>query len=283
MGNKKRLIQKGLTDIFPKDIDTFYDLFGGSGVVSLNVNANNYILNELDTYIYNLYITLKENKPEVIIDHIKNCIKEFDLPTKSTNSATTNKEEREYYKVNYTKFRSRYNESKNPLDLFVLMNYCLSQTMRFNQKGDFNMPFGNNRFIEEKHGQYYIDFHRMINNDNFLITNKSFEDFGIHSFKESDFLYLDPPYTGTTATYNENGKWDTKNDEKLLKFCDELSEKGIRFAMSNAFENKNVRNEMLIEWCNKNRLNVYTFDKFSYHAYGKGDANTTEVLITNYK
>ena len=39
MGNKKKLINKGLIDLFPKDINTFYDLFAGSAVVSLNTDA----------------------------------------------------------------------------------------------------------------------------------------------------------------------------------------------------------------------------------------------------
>ena len=30
MGNKKKLIEKGLIDLFPNDIDTFVDLFGRS-------------------------------------------------------------------------------------------------------------------------------------------------------------------------------------------------------------------------------------------------------------
>lgn len=282
MGNKKRLLKKGMAELFPPNIATFYDLFGGSGVVSLNVKANKYVLNELDTYIYNLYLTLKDYNPNEIVEHINNRIIEYDLPTKSTNSVSTSKEEREHYKANYMRFRSNYNTDKNPLDLFVLMNYCLSQTMRFNQKGDFNMPFGNNRFIEEKHKQYYMDFHEMVNNRNVTVSNRSFEDFDIYMFQENDFVYLDPPYTGTTATYNENGKWNEEKDVKLMRCCEELSKKGIKFAMSNAFENKEVKNNVLIDWCVNNKLNVYTFDKFSYHAYGRGDATTKEVLITNY-
>lgn len=282
MGNKKRLIQKGLIELFPKNIDTFYDLFGGSGVVALNTNANKYILNELDTNIYNLYQTLKETPPDKIVDHIKERINEYNLPEKSTNSVNTSTEEREFYKSNYMKFRDYYNKHKNPLDLFVLMNYCLSQTMRFNNSGKFNMPFGNNRFIEEKHSQYYIDFHNKINKDNFYIHNKSFIDFNIEQFYENDFVYLDPPYLNTTATYNENGKWNIGSQELLLDFCTKLNYKNIKWAMSNVFRNKDFENVELVNWCRKNMLNVYSFDDFSYHSYGKGDAETKEVLITNY-
>ena len=48
MGNKKKLIKKGLIELFPQDIDAFIDLFAGSSVVALNVNANRYIVNDLD-------------------------------------------------------------------------------------------------------------------------------------------------------------------------------------------------------------------------------------------
>ena len=43
-----------------------------------------------------------------------------------------------------------------------------------------------------------------------------------------------------------------------------------------------VENTKIIEWCNKNNWNVYTFDKFSYMACGKGNSNAKEVFIRNY-
>ena len=46
MGNKKKLIQKGLIDLFPNDIDCFIDVFAGSSVVSMNVKANQYYIND---------------------------------------------------------------------------------------------------------------------------------------------------------------------------------------------------------------------------------------------
>ena len=50
MGNKKKLINKGLIELFPKNISMFVDLFAGSGVVSMNTEASKYIINENDQY-----------------------------------------------------------------------------------------------------------------------------------------------------------------------------------------------------------------------------------------
>lgn len=41
-GNKYKLLPQILS-LFPNDIDTFYDLCGGSGTVLMNVKANKYI------------------------------------------------------------------------------------------------------------------------------------------------------------------------------------------------------------------------------------------------
>jgi site-specific DNA-adenine methylase len=47
MGNKYDLIEQ-LIPLFPDNIDTFYDLFGGSAVLSINVKANKTVYNELN-------------------------------------------------------------------------------------------------------------------------------------------------------------------------------------------------------------------------------------------
>ena len=44
MGNKRKLINKGLIDLFPKNIEIFVDVFGGSGIISMNTKASKYIL-----------------------------------------------------------------------------------------------------------------------------------------------------------------------------------------------------------------------------------------------
>ena len=54
MGNKKRLIKKGLIDLFPKKIETFYDLFAGSCTVTMNAKAVYYEVNDVNEHIMDL-------------------------------------------------------------------------------------------------------------------------------------------------------------------------------------------------------------------------------------
>ncbi len=102
---------------------------------------------------------------------------------------------------------------------------------------------------------------------------------------EKSFVYADPPYLITCATYNEQGGW-TKEDEKdLLNYLDQLDRRGIRFALSNVLESKGKKNELLAEWIQKKKnLKVidleYDYLNSNYHT--KRTGVTREALVINY-
>ena len=282
MGNKKKLIKKGLIELFPKDIDIMVELFGGSSIVSINSNANKYIVSDIDNNLVSLYKLFKYKDSDTIINHINSRIDEYGLARERTKrNEFKDKEKIELYKQAYMNFRGYYNKDKNVLDFYTLMFYSFSQQFRFNNKGDFNMPCGNDCFskLNEEYIKNGCDF---FGRDNVCIGQADFRGLNIDNLGVNDFVYLDPPYLNTTATYNENNGWNEKDEDDLYNLCEELHSKGIKFGLSNVFENKGIKNDKLINWCEKNNWNVYTFDKFTYMACGKGNSNAKEVFITNY-
>lgn len=282
MGNKKKLIKKGLIELFPNEINTMVDLFAGSSIVSMNTLANKYVISDTDTNLVNLYKLFKDKDSDTIINHINNRINEYGLARERTKrNEFKDKEKIELYKQAYMNFRKHYNENKNVLDFYTLMFYSFSQQFRFNNKGDFNMPCGNDCF-SETNKEYILNGCNFFNQSNVHIFNNDFRMLKVNKLNENDFVYLDPPYLNTTAVYNENGGWTEKDEDDLYALCEQLNEANIKFGLSNVFENKGNKNEKLINWCNKNNWNVYTFDKFTYMACGKGNSNAQEVFITNY-
>ena len=284
MGNKKKLINKGLIDLFPKGINTFYDLFAGSAIVSMNVEANKYFVNDIDYHLYELYAMFKVFSDDVIIRHIEDRIDEYGLARERTKrNEYKDKEKIEQYKAAYMKLRTEYNkyQGANVLDFYTLMFYSFSQQFRFNSKGDFNMPCGNDCF-SDKNREYISNGTKFFKRDNVKINNGDFQKLCVEELNKDDFVYLDPPYFNTTATYNENNGWSEEDENTLYSLCERLNENEIKFGISNVFENKNTKNQKLIDWCDKNKWNVYTFDKFTYMACGKGNSNAKEVFITNY-
>ena len=286
MGNKFKLLPQ-LHPLFPKNINTFYDLFGGSGCMC-NVGSSKYVYNELNTNIVELYKLFKTYTPDELIEYIEDIIKKYDLNTEGTDVRQNNpaiKEIRDYYNSNYIKFRDAYNKSERDYRmLYTLTFYSFSNLIRFNQKSDFNMPYGNRCFCSKHKTQLY-EWYNLIKDKNIDILNgDAFSILSNTNFDKDDFIYLDPPYSNTLAIYNEKrafGGWTVDDDFKLFSELERLDKLGVKWGLSNVFENKGVRNEHLIEWCKKNNWSVHHLN-FTYSSLGKGNANSDEVYICNY-
>lgn len=275
MGNKYDLMHN-LLMYFPKqeEVDLFIDLFGGSGTVSANVPYQNVIYNELNNNIVELIYMFKEKNSEFIINHIKKRIEEFDLSKDNSNV--------------YNKFRSFYNKQKekNIIDLYTLTLHSFSNLIRFNSENEFNMPNGKRTFNIEHEINIKL-FCDLLDKKNIDIRNQdAFDILKQIKSNEGQFIYLDPPYSNTTAIYNEQrafGGWNIEHDYKMFEELDRLNALGIKWALSNVLENKGIRNTHLEKWSLENGYAVIDFENKQYASLGKGNAKSQEVLIINYK
>lgn len=283
MGNKKKLIKKGLVNLFPEKIDSFVDVFAGSGVVSMNVTANNYIINDTDTHLFQLYHLFKDCSADMILSCIEYNIEKYHLPKERTKrNQYSDKAKIEEYKRAYNNLRDVYNTERNIFDFYTLMFFSFSQQFRFNGKGDFNMPYGMDCFCD-KNIEYIKNGCEFFQRPNVQCLNTDFRHLIADASADCNtFFYCDPPYYNTTAVYNENNAW-TQDNERDLYYCLDLQNgRGIKWALSTVLENKGKENPFLQEWLSSNNYNIYSFDGHTYSACGKGNSNAKEVLITNY-
>lgn len=65
-GNKSKIL-KNLVSLFPKDINTFVDIFCGSGIVGLNAEFKNLILNDKEKHIIDLLQYFQNNSLDNIL------------------------------------------------------------------------------------------------------------------------------------------------------------------------------------------------------------------------
>ena len=273
MGNKYKLL-KYILPLFPDNIENFYDLFGGSGVVSINVSAKNKYYNEINENVYNLFKMFQDNKPEQLDEYISSKIKEFNIKHFDKNYKEHIDEQQAYYD-----FRNYYNSQdvKDYRDLYILICYSMNHLMRFNSKNEFNASIGSTqRYVKE----YIYNAYEPMKQVN--ISCKNYKEVPI---KENCFVYCDPPYFNTLAVYNEKrayGGWSIKDDLELFEYLEHLDKRNIKFGLSNVFKNRGKTNEHLIEWCYKNNWEVYHLGR-NYHPFSKGNSNNDEVYITNYK
>jgi DNA adenine methylase Dam len=252
---------------FPDNIHKFVDLFGGGFNVGINVNAREIIYNDIGAQVVELLNYLSKNKSGILIKDIEKIINLYNL-------SKTNQE-------GYLNLRMDYNTNPDPIKFYTLICYSFNNQIRFNSKGEYNMPFGKDRssFNPTLKKKFEI-FVEKLNGLNCGFCNKSFDDFDLSNLNNDDFVYCDPPYFGSVATYNEQNGWTEKSEKRLLIILDELNNRGIKWSLSN---NLKYGNPLLDIW--REKYNTYYLDgdysNCNYHKSNK--SKDIEVLVTNYQ
>ena len=263
-GNKYKLLEQ-MIELFPKDIKTFVDVCGGSFTVGLNVQADNVIYNEIDTRIANIVKYLCESDYELENNQMQEIIKEYGL-------GKNTKEE-------YTSLRNTYNENPSDILLFLLSCFSFNYQIRFNGKGQFNMPCGNRGYSKNMQLNYEL-FNKRAKEKQINFFNKDFKDLELN---KDCFVYIDPPYLQTIATYTEGSAWNLDKEQEMYQWLDKLSEQGIKWALSNTIKYRGEGNEVLQEWSNKYNVHKLDFTYKNNNRWNKDNSlETIEVLITNY-
>ena len=272
-GGKNKILEYILSS-FPKNIGTFVDLFGGGFNVGVNVEADKIIYNDHNLFLSQMFEFFRAEGVGVV-DKIYSKIKDFELSEKN--------------KKGFLALRNEYNKTKDILDLFILTCYSFNHQIRFNSKHEFNTPFGKdrseyNKTIEEN----LINFINALKCKNIEFYSNDFTGVNIlNNLGSRDFVYCDPPYLISNASYNDGKRgfknWGVNEELQLLKLLDYLNEKGVKFALSNVLTHKGMTNEKLVEWSKKYNLKHIekTYNNSSYQRKNK-DKETQEVLILNY-
>lgn len=269
-GGKYKLLPQ-LLELFPKQVNTFVDLFAGGGNVSVNVKAEKVVFNDLMWQVPEMLQEFKKIGVEESLRKIDGYISSYDLSKENKES--------------YLALRELYNKGKSdPLMLYTLICYSFNNQIRFNNKGAYNMPFGKDRSsfnptLREK----FIIFVQRLQSMEIQFSSKDFRELDLDTLGENDFVYCDPPYLITVASYNENGGWGEQAERDLLAKLDTLDKAGVKFGLSNVFESKGKENIILKEWAKGYTVHYldHTYSNCSYHKKDK-QSKDIEVFITNY-
>lgn len=295
IGGKYKLLPQ-ILPLFPKVEGTFIDLFCGGCNVGINVPAAKTIFNDNNQNLIYLYNTLKNLDKDILFEMIDEIISKYSLSRSDINGYSFYGCESSsglgtYNKEGFLKLRDDFNNHTNfeyryYVMLYILVVYSFNNQIRFNREGKFNLPVGKRDYNEKMQNKLSLFVDRL-KDGNYEFSCIDFEKLDISSFGAKDFIYADPPYLITCATYNEQDGWNAEKEKALYGFLDSAAKCGIKFALSNVLSSEGKENKLLIDWLEKNKSRYNTIHlnyNYSNSNYQKKDRKTgsDEVLITNY-
>ncbi len=266
-GIKTKLVP-WIRSVIPGDFDgKWIEPFMGSGVVAFNMRPRRALLSDSNPHLIDFYQAIADG--QITSTKTRHFLQR-------EGAELLRSEGKHYYAV-----RDRFNRRQNPLDFLFLNRAGFNGMIRFNRKGQFNVPFCRK---PKRFAQAYIT---KISNqvqavaDAIRVGNYEFlcRDFSavIGMAQGGDLLYCDPPYIGRHADYF-NG-WNEEHEHTLAHL---LSSAPCRFVLS-TWHGNDFRHNAFVHslW---SEFHILTREHF-YHIGAKQDNRNPmlEALITNFE
>lgn len=268
IGGKYKLLDR-LFKLFPTNIHTFYDVFGGGFSVGLNVEAKKVVYNELCEAVAGCVKHLCTTPKEQFMAELEESVRIHNLVDGGEEA--------------YLAMRSKYNiNDNNHVLFFTLFTHSFNSLIRFNTEGEFNAHWGgDHNKLHDTRRRNTEEFLDHIKHLDLTVLCGSFLDVPVvHSI--DNFVYCDPPYLITKCDYMSN--WGNPYEYALYHWLDTLSDKGVKFGLSNVLRSSGRYNHILGHWMQK--YEVHRLD-MSYSNASPIRKNRNEpdeeVFICNYK
>jgi len=265
-GIKTKLVPKILFLSQNKKFRRWVEPFMGSGVVAFNILPENALLCDTNPHLIAFYSALKSGDitESIVRKHL-------------TQEGKRLRDEGETY---YYSVRERFNKEHSPLDFLFLNRSCFNGVMRFNGKGNFNVPFCHK--LERFSQAYITKISNQVMTVRQILAIKNF-DFICQDFETTfsmlsvdDFLYCDPPYIDRHTDYFN--QWSEKNELKLLEL---LTKVPSSFILS-TWQGNEFRKNKYLEMYSKH-FHLHTQEHY-YHIGGNLSNRHAieEALFINY-
>lgn len=250
---------------------TWIEPFFGTGVVGLNAPIKgNHIVGDSNPHLINLYNGIKDGN-----------ITQFNMRAYLEHESKMLETADENGYAYYREVKNRFNREHSPFDFIFLSRAGFNGMMRFNKRGEWNIPFCKkpNRFAPayvSKICNQIASAEKIIHKGNWQFLNQNFLD-TINMAQEGDVIYCDPPYFGRYVDYY-NG-WTEEDEEALYNA---LVNTPAHFILSTWHHNEFRENDMMDRFWN--HFNVMTQEHF-YHGGGHIENRhpMVEALVYNFE
>ena len=272
----KRIQASRIVDLFPDEIDTYYEPFMGGASVLLELllrddkNVNRYVASDLNVHVVNLFNLIKDNPDRLCKSYMENW--------NYMNSQSDGKGER------YLEIRDRFNSNFLPEDFYFLTKTCYTGLIRFNKSGKFNVGyhFGRDGEHPDRSAETIEFYSKLLNRKRVIFVHRSYD---CIKPEKDDFCYFDPPYEDTKQTMYLGGF----EKDKFFDFCRSLNCKyavsydgGVVGNSANASIPSDIFKEAVAIDEMRNMRQTFKSDKYKTDITSK-TVQRFEMLYLNYE
>ncbi|WP_400224743.1 DNA adenine methylase [Methanomethylophilus alvi] len=261
----------------PDSYDRFIEPFVGGGAVYFYLEPRKAIINDINENLISFYKDVKTQYPR-IRSELDSIQSEYDsnqrqyaeLKSKHPMDRVPNLNEDLYYNL-----RDMYNGLKQTDFLYGTLYFFINKTsysgmIRFNSKGEYNVPFGrytnfNTKLLTEDHSKL-LSHTEIFNTDYASIFKMA---------SENDFMFLDPPYDCIFNDYGNlqmtNG-FDEKQHRRLAQDYKKLKCKALmiigKTPLTEELYSDYIRDEYPV--------------KYGVNIRNRFDTNAKHIVVMNY-
>jgi len=256
----------------------YIEPFFGGGALYFHLEPERAIINDINSKLMAFYMGVKNNYSKLRneLDKIEKIYetnrKQFDtLKQQEPNKKVEDKNEALYYQI-----RDMFNELAEKKYSDALLYFFINKTaysgmIRYNSKGEFNVPFGrythlNTTLVTQKHSD-------LLANDE--IYNVDYKEIFDRTLPD-DFMFLDPPYDCIFSDYGNEKYRDGFNDD-------------CHIALSKDFKNLNCKALLVIgrtpltEKLYGDMIIDEYVKTYSVNIRNRFKSVATHILVANYK
>ena len=261
----------------PKFTGRYIEPFFGGGALYFNLEPKKAIINDINSKLMAFYTGIKTNfdllreeLEEIERIYIINRKKFEELKTKTPQLRVDDENETLYYQI-----RDMFNDLTRKKYSDALLYFFINKTaysgmIRYNAKGEFNVPYGryanlNTTLVTKYHSNLL---------ENTEIFNLDYK----HIFEmanEDDFMFLDPPYDCVFSDYGNaeyKDGFNEKNHIELAKSYKELKCKALLVIGRTPLTEKLYGDLIIDEYGKSYAVNIRNRFKSS----------ASHILISNY-
>ncbi len=276
-GGKSREIPN-IEKYIPQFEGRYIEPFFGGGAMYFYLEPKKAIINDINSKLMDFYNGVKNDYPHLRTEltEIEKIYEENRLHFDSLKKIHPTEHVEDKNEALYYSIRDMYNGLKEKTYSDALIYFFINKTaysgmIRYNSKGEFNVPFGryhhlNTAMVSQKHSALL---------SNSQIYNKDYKDI-FDMTSADDFMFLDPPYDCVFSDYGNKEYKDGFNDDSHRKLASDFKNLGCKTLMV-------IGKTKLTEELYGNMIVGEYPKKYAVNIRNRFQAAANHILVANYK